>query len=136
MKLQICLALVASIISPACAVVNALPDIGKYTKTGGMLQHHLNDLNCTADCAPETDTDFNGGDMFDGCGNLMVLGCRKGHQLHGAGCTWDRCCRGCRAYGGCKAWTWSPNDGGSCFLKSGKVTVAQSSGSISGYPLP
>jgi cellobiose dehydrogenase (acceptor) len=34
--------------------------------------------------------------------------------------SWPKCCSVCKATGGCKAFTWQDQDGGTCWLKGGK----------------
>ena len=46
----------------------------------------------------------------------------------------DACCTICSDYTGCKAYTWSDLNGGTCWLKSGKGTRVANAKTVSGTP--
>ncbi|GLD92359.1 hypothetical protein PINS_up000892 [Pythium insidiosum] len=54
-----------------------------------------------------------------------------GNDIKNVRDSWTNCCNECIATPGCKAWTWTDLNGGTCWLKSGRGTVAPKPGAIS-----
>jgi hypothetical protein len=66
-------------------------------------------------CTLQTDVDYVGNDLANVPGKDAT-----------------ECCSKCRGYNGCKAWSWSNYNGGTCWLKNQKGATAQKLGVSSG----